>query len=343
MYYVGIDVHGRLFAMCILDHHGKTVKQTTIRGTLDDLMKAVAKLPAPFAVCYEASCGYGYLHDRLAGRAQRVVVAHPGQLRLIFRSKRKNDRIDAKKLATLLFLDQVPPVHVPSLDVRSWRQLIGFRQRAIAKRVRVKNSLRALLRTHGITPTPGKSLWTRQGRAELTAAELPTTRATLQRDLLLDELTHLDAQVRRVEQELNRAGQAHWGVRLLRTIPGVGPRTAEAVVAFIDDPARFRSNKQIGSYFGLIPCQDQSGDTNRLGHITREGPALVRKLLTEAAWQGIRRSPTIRAYFERVERGERERRKIALIATAHYLVRVMLALLRTGEPWAERQAWRQVA
>lgn len=343
MYYVGIDVHGRLFAMCILDHHGKTVKQFAIRGTIKDLVEAVAKLPSPFAVCYEASCGYGYLHDQLAGRAQRVVVAHPGQLRLIFRSKRKNDRADAKKLATLLFLDQVPPVHVPSLDVRSWRQLIGFRQRAIAKRVRVKNGLRALLRTHGITSTPGKSLWTRQGRVELATAELPTSRAALQRDLLLDELTHLDAQVRRVEQELNCTAQTHPGIRLLRTIPGVGPRTAEAVVAFIDDPERFRSNKQIGSYFGLIPCQDQSGDVNRLGHITREGPALVRKLLTEAAWQGIRRSPTIRAHFERVQRGERERRKIALIATAHYLVRVMLALLRAGEPWAERQAWRQVA
>ena len=122
----------------------------------------------------------------------------------------------------------------------------------------------------------------------------------------------------------------------------MGPRTAEAVVAFIDDPQRFRSNKQIGSYFGLIPCQDQSGDANRLGHITREGPALVRKLLTEATWQGIRRSPTIRGYYERIQHGKPERRKTALIATAHYLVRVMLALLQTGEPWVERQAWRQV-
>ena len=124
MYYIGIDVHGSLFAMCILDHHGKTVKQFAVRGTTKDLFEAVAKLPTPFAVCYEASCGYGYLHDHLARRAQRVVVAHPGQLRLIFRSKRKNDRVDAKKLATLLFLDQVPPVYVPSLDVRSWRQLM---------------------------------------------------------------------------------------------------------------------------------------------------------------------------------------------------------------------------
>jgi len=343
VYYVGIDVHGRSFAMCILDHHGKTVKETIIRGSLKDLLEAVVTIKRPFTVCYEASCGYGYLHDQLARRAQRVVVAHPGQLRLIFRSKRKNDRIDAKRLATLLFLDQVPPVYVPSLDVRSWRQFIGFRHRVIAKRVRVKNSLRSLLRTHGVTVVTGKRLWTRQGRALLATAELPTDRAVLQRDLLLDELAHLDAQLRRVEQELNQTARAHPGVELLRTIPGVGPRTAEAVVAFIDDPARFRANKRVGSYFGLVPCQDQSGDANRLGHITREGPAMVRKLLTEAAWQGIRHSPTIRAYFERVQHGDPQRRKIALIATAHYLVRVMQAMLRTGEFWREATSRRRVA
>ena len=88
-----------------------------------------------------------------------------------------------------------------------------------------------------------------------------------------------------------------------------------------------------GSYFGLVSCQDQSAGKNRLGHITRQGPATVRKLLTEASWQGIRRSPRIRAYFERIRPGSPERKKIALVATAHHLLRVMLAMLRTGEVW----------
>ena len=124
-----------------------------------------------------------------------------------------------------------------------------------------------------------------------------------------------------------------FGSESVRVIPGVGPRTAEAVVAYIDDASRFRRSKQVGSYFGLVPCQDQSANTNRLGHITREGPATVRKLLTEAGWQGIRHSPRIRGYFERVRGDDPKRRKIALVATAHYLIRVMHAMLRTGEVW----------
>lgn len=104
-------------------------------------------------------------------------------------------------------------------------------------------------------------------------------------------------------------------------------------MAWVDDPRRFGRVRCIGRYFGLVPSQDASGPVNRLGHITREGPALVRGLLTEAAWVSIRRSQRVRSFYERLQRGDRERRKVALVATAHYLLRVMLSMLRTGEVW----------
>jgi len=80
----------------------------------------VGKVRKPFAVCFEASTGYGHLFERLQTIARRVVVAHPGQLRLIFRSKRKNDRVDAEKLAKLLFLDEVPPGRREDAAVCRW-------------------------------------------------------------------------------------------------------------------------------------------------------------------------------------------------------------------------------
>jgi len=203
MWSIGIDVHQRSFAVCILDEHGKTVKQMKLQGTLAKLLETLRRIAKPFAVCYEASCGYGHLHDLLHKIARRVVVAHPGQLRLIFRTKKKNDRVDAKKLATLLFLDQVPAVHVPSVDVRSWRALIEFRHRLVAKRTRVKNALRAVLRGHGVAQPSSKKLWTRRGVGGLAAVELPTRQAALQRDVGVEELEHLETQIKRVEKELN--------------------------------------------------------------------------------------------------------------------------------------------
>ena len=120
-------------------------------------------------MCFEASCGYGWLYERLKKMAQKVVVAHPGQLRLIFRSKRKSDRVDAEKLAKLLYLDEVPPVYVPSVQVRSWRAMIEHRQKLLQERVRTKNQLRALLRTHAIVAPRG--LWTQKGLAWIEAID----------------------------------------------------------------------------------------------------------------------------------------------------------------------------
>jgi len=295
-------------------------------------------LPDRFEVCYEASCGYGYFHDLLQPLAVRVLVTHPGQLRLIFRSKNKNDRNDAERLAKLLYLGETPTVHVPSLQVRTWRELINCRSQVIAKRTRAKNTVRALLRSAGVVPPKQPGLWTKKGLAWLRQLTLPTPSQHLRRDLLLEEIETLIRQVRRIEQQLNHQAQQTPAVAQLRSIPGVGIRTADAVAAFVDDPHRFRHAKAIGRYFGLVPCQDQSGDKNRLGHITREGASVVRQLVAEAAWQALRRSPTVRAYFERVQRGDPQRKKIALVATAHYLVRVMWALLKRGTVWEEKMA-----
>jgi len=340
MLYVGLDIHTKHIALCVLNESGQVVRRARVRG-IEEMLALLKGLPDRFEVCYEASCGYGHYHDLLQPLAARVVVAHPGQLRLIFRSRNKNDRNDAERLAKLLYLGETPTVHVPSLDVRTWRELIHCRSQVIAKRTRAKNALRALLRGAGVVPPRNPGLWTKKGLAWLRQLELATFSQQLRRDLLLEEVEGLNRQVRRIEQELNRRAQQTPAVARLRSIPGVGIRTAEAVAAYIDDPHRFRHAKAVGRYFGLVPCQDQSGDRNRLGHITREGPAVVRQLLAEAAWQAVRRSPTVRAFFERAQRGDPQRKKIAVVATAHYLVRVMWALLKRGTVWQENEARAQ--
>jgi transposase len=337
MFYVGLDIHSTRIAVCALSETGQVVHRAQVRG-VEEMVHTLKALPGRFEVCYEASCGYGHYHDLLRPLAARVVVAHPGQLRLIFRSTAKNDRNDAERLAKLLYLGETPAVHVPSVEVRMWRELINCRGQVVAKRTRAKNKVRALLRSAGVVPPKHPDLWTKSGLAWLRRLDLPTASQRLRRDLLLEEVDTLNGQLRRIEQQLNR--QARWdsAVARLRTIPGVGARTAEAVAAFIDDAHRFRSAKAVGRYFGLVPCQDQSGNRNRLGHITREGAPVVRQLLAEAAWQALRRSPTVRGYFDQVRRDDPQRTKIALVATAHYLVRVMWAMLRQGTVWQEAPA-----
>jgi len=333
MFYIGLDAHQTTSSVCILDENGRRVKRQTVRGHFPKVLDELRKVDEPFEICFEASCAYGYLHDELQRIARRVVVAHPGQLRLIFRSKRKSDRVDAEKLAKLLFLGEVPAAYVPSVDVRNWRRLIEYRRRLIDKQTRCKNAIRALLRSHGVRSPKG--LWTRKGQAWLGGLEWPNLAAEVQRDLLADELALFQRQIRTVTKALDTMNGRHPAVLLLRTIPGVGARTAETIAAYIDDPSRFGRSGQVASYFGLVPCQDSSAGLNRLGHITKQGPPTARKYLVEATWQAVRRSPTVRAYFKRVCGEKPDRRKVALVATAHYLLRCMWAMLCSGETWHE--------
>jgi len=328
---VGLDVHWSSSSVCILDENGKMVKQFTRRGGWDKMLFDLANLQDRFRIVFEASCGYGTLYDRLRRLTPDVLVAHPGRLRGIFQSKRKNDRIDAQHLAKLLYLDEVPRVHVPRKQMRQWRQMIECRRRIIEKRTRTKNGIRSLLRGYGIRQPRG--LWTNKGRQWLESVQLPGEWPQVQLTLLLEELEQFEDQANRITKQLDRIAARSPGVTLLRTIPGGGPRTAEAIVAYVDDPTRFSRVKQAGAYFGMVPCQDSSGPRERLGHITRQGPATARKYLVEATWQAVRRNRGLREYFERICGGKKERRKVALVATAHHLLRCMIAMLKSGEVW----------
>ena len=333
MYYVGLDVHKSQVTMCVLDKSGEVAMRRVIHGGTSAVVRALGGVKGRVAVCFEASQGAGHFRDALRGAAERVVVANPMQLRLIAKSKRKNDKADAEKLAKLLILNLVPEAHVPEIEVRAWRQMIEYRRKLLGRRTGVKSAIRSHLRAYG--KSAGRGLWTRAGLKWLASESFPDALAVARRDLLLDELRDAEERLGRATAALDEKARTHPGVALLMTIPGVGPRTAEAVMAYINDPRRFRRTNQVGTYFGLIPEQDQSASVNRLGHITRQGPSVVRWLLTEAAWQGIRKSPTLRRHYERVLRGDKKRRKIAAVATAHFLARAMLAMLRTGEEWRE--------
>jgi transposase len=330
MQYVGLDIHTKRSSMCILNEDGKIVKQELIHGPWPKVMDRLRAINESFSVCYEASCGYGHLHDCMTPLASRVTVAHPGQLRLIFKSKKKHDRVDARKIAKLLYLDEVPAVHVPRVEVRSWRKLIEFRQKLLGKRVSSKNQIRSVLRGNAIVAPRG--LWTGKGldwleRLELAAGEKLTV------EMEIEQIRELTGKIKRIEQELAKIAGGHAGVGLLMTIPGVGIRTAEAFCAYVDDIRRFGRTRQVGSYFGLVPCQDSSAGNHRFGHITHEGPATVRKLLCESAWSCVRYNPTLRGFFQRVMGNDPDRKKIAVVATAHHLCRIMAAMLRSGEIW----------
>jgi transposase len=151
----------------------------------------------------------------------------------------------------------------------------------------------------------------------------------------LDLLAELEKQIEHVEEKLDELAKADERVKRLKSAPYVGPRLSEAVVTVLDDPRRFKNARQVGCYAGLTPRRWQSGQRDRQGHISRAGNGLLRKLLVEIAWLGVRGQTWMKAVYENVRRGSDKRKKIAIVAVARRLLTKLWAMLRDGTDWKD--------
>lgn len=284
----------------------------------------------------------GWVCDLARELGLEIQVAGTNEQRARWRNvKRKSDRRDALKLAHRSALGELKLVHVPEQKIRQWRSLINYRQQLVRRRTRIKNHVRALLLRENLSWVRGKSGWTQQAVAKLEQLAGPLNAVGVEelwRGELGVELAALKATnnlLQQVEKKLNQIGKANERVQQLQSAAGVGRRLAEALVAQFDQPGRLKNSKEVGPYLGLVPKQWQSGETERLGHITRQGSRVVRALLVEASWAAVRYNPRIRELYQRIKRGNKARRKIAIVAVARRLAVYCWAMLRDGTRWRD--------
>ena len=202
----------------------------------------------------------------------------------------------------------------------------------------MKCTIRAWFVNHGITIDSGEKAWN-TGRERINSFRKPLTECEPHEqwrgelDLELTQFDALSGQLEIVIKKLESIGQSDPRIQRIKTIPGVGPRTAEILVACIDDPQRFKNGRQVSAYFGLVPRQYQSGQTDRNGRITKRGNPLARTILVECAWVSLRYNPWAKAVYERISGKQKTRKKKAAVAMARKLAVLAWALLRDEKDW----------
>ena len=314
--------------------------------TVHDLLSEHAgQDPSRTLVIFETCDAAGWVHDVASALGLTVIVANPCDAAWRWRKvKRKTDRDDALKLVRLMQVGQLRGVHMPSPSQRQRRRLIHHRKALVERQTQSKNAIRSIFSQQGLSHElpRGHTLWSRAGVEQLLSTHArPLAECEIDdlwRGRLHVELTLLEAlakQIARVDKKLEELGACDDRVKLLRTVPGVGPRLAEAVVAHLDDPHRFKNARQVGAYAGLVPKQIESGTMKRVGKITHQGPSLLRGLLVEVAWMAYRHNAWAKALVERVSRGMKQRRKIAVVALARRLLVRLWAMLRDHTPWRD--------
>lgn len=308
----------------------------TTGQAIHDLLVEVGPDRVVIEICTIA----GWVSDLVQNLEIELQVANPSDDAWRWRKvKKKNDRQDALKLGQLSAVNQLRTVHIPEKETRQWRALIAYRQQLVRRRTKIKNHIRDLLLREGELLPRGAKCWSKESVAALEAKARPLGEVGMNElwrgelRVELNQLREMQEQVQIVEEKLNQIGAEDERVKRLRTAPGVGPRLAEAVVALLDDPKRFETAGEVSAYIGMVPKQLDSGETERSGRITRHGNRLVRSLLVEVAWAGLRHNPWARATYQRISGGKKSRKKIAIVAVGRKLLVRCWAMLRDEQPW----------
>lgn len=256
--------------------------------------------------------------------------------------KRKTDADDALKLARLSALGQINCVHIPSPTMRQWRRLVEQRITLATESTRCKNRIRALLATQGLSLPRGQTGFAQTSLTTLVERACPLSECDLLDSwcgslrIELDQLDLYTRQIEQLETVLDALIAGDRRTALVVTIPGVGPRTAEAIVTTLDIAGRFKNSRQVSAYAGLTPRRYQSGAMDRQGRISKRGNPHLRRALNQAAWSAVRCNPQLRAVFLRISGGGKSRKKQAIVAVMRKLLVLAWAMLRDGKVYQPR-------
>jgi len=333
MWNIGLDVHQRETQVCIRTPEG-VVTEHRLPTTRARLTGYFAPLP-PSRLLLESSTESEWVAQLLEGLGHTVLVADPSFAPMYGRRRRtKTDRRDARALAEACARGVYRLAHRLSARQREVRLALAVRQSLVRTRTRWINQMRGQLRSVGLRLARGTPT-TFAPRVQ--ALALPGPLAG-QLAPLLALLTPLQAAIAAADQQLIRwAGQDPIATTL-QSVPGIGPLTALAFVAALDDITRFPTAREVPAYLGLVPRERSSGDVVRRGGISKAGNTELRWLLVEAGWR-VLRSPApahvaLRAWGERV--AQRRGRRIAVVAVARRLARILYALGRDAAVYGAR-------
>ena len=327
---VGIDLGDRKHAICIIDQNGHVILECMISNTREDIARFFKDYPEAL-IAIEVGMHSPWISRFLKELGNRVIVANPRKLRAIYENPRKSDKKDALMLAKLARADESLLSPIEHRSERAQRDLlqIKLRDNLVRQRVNIISSVRFILKSLGIrTKSPKTAYFTRHLRRELEEDYAETLSLVEPSLLVVDQITE---QVKALDKAIEKlAVEDYPETQLISQIAGVGAPTSLTFVLTIEDPKRFKRGCDVGSYLGLVPRRDQSGETDKELRISKAGDRYLRTLLVNAAHYV--RGPfgpdceLKRHGIKLAERGGSRTKKKAVIAIARKLSILMLTL-----------------
>jgi transposase len=337
--FIGLEDSKRSWKLCVRSE-GVIVSDTSMPAKYEVLRNYLLNAfpECKITVMYEAGFRGFNLHDQLVADGWSCVVTPPHTVTEEKSQRRKNDRIDCRRLSKNLENRDYKKCYVPDKQLREDRQISRTYEQAKRDVNRVCNRIRRTLEFHGLDDifVPGR--WTQSDYKRLKSKlEEMDLSASLQFSfsVLFSELECLWELKKATLDRLHQLGKSESykdTVAILESAPGVGPLTAIRLALEWGDMNRFKRKESFSNFTGLVPSEYSTGEQERKGHITKQGNRQVRGWLIESAWTAIRRDTALLDKYMRVYKSSGSK-KIAIVAVARKLAVRLRTLMITGQTY----------
>src|SRR5919112_2579489 len=254
----GVDLGDKYSYLCLIDtQSGEVMEEGRLRTTPEAFLRRFTS-QQPMRIAIEAGTHSPWASRVLEECGHEVLVANARKLRLIYTNKRKTDEIDAENLARLARVDPklLYPIEHRGEEAQAHMAIVRSREALVGCRTQLVNHVRGAVKSFGarLPKCPAVSFHKRAAE-HIPEALWPALGP------ILEQIGSLTQRIRDYERKLEEISKAHYPeTQLLRQVEGIGPLTALTFVLTLEDPYRFAKSRSVGTYLGLIPARDQSGD-----------------------------------------------------------------------------------
>jgi transposase len=326
---IGLDTSKAVFTLHGVDQDETVVLRRNVRRT--ELEAFFTKLP-PTIVALEACGGSHYWGRRLAALGHTVRLIPPQYVKPFVRRGR-NDRNDAEAICEAASRPGMPSVPVKAAEQQAAAIVLSARELLVRQRTQLVNAVRGHAAEFGIVAAKNISHLPALLEAIVADAAVPDA-AKVMLAFLGRQVAQLDEQIAELERRMKQQHKTNPMSQLLAQIPGIGPIGALSLALTID-PGRFQSARHFAAWLGLTPKEHSTGGRQRLGGISRAGNERLRQLLVLGAMAVIRYakpgSKSASAWLLALL--ERKPRKLAAVALANKMARIVWAMMTTGEAY----------
>ena len=300
--YIGLDTHKKNWKVAL--YHNDLALKTFVQDPEPEKLVYYLRKNYPGATyhcAYEASyCGF-WIQKALEKNGINCMVVNPADVPTTDKEKKfKTDKRDCRKIARSLRNGELDAIYIPSDECLEDRNLVRLNKDMVKNNTRYKNKIKSILFFYGINmPEEFKNVnthWSINFYKWLQDIKLKTETGTSSLQFYVRESLHANILVKETTKklvELSRTKKYVNKIKLLRSIPGIGLKSALTLLTELEDINRFKTLDKLCAYFGLIPNTNSSGEKERIGEMTNRGNSHLKTIIIESAWMAIRHDPVL--------------------------------------------------